>query len=211
MPNVPATSRRAAVRPEADAVGRRQNAERVGAGGVEGDVAEIEQTREADHDVEAPAEHHIGEKRRAEVERVTARQRREGERQREEEGEQPDDASDIAPCFRPAREQGERPRGRALQAACPFRRIGVHQQADEDDRGDADGDGEGMEGEGVGPLVGVEAHADEGDREDECRDAGEDRVARRSRKRASGLLQHSHAAVRPSGGAAGRAGRRVGR
>ncbi len=32
----------------------------IGADGVEGDVAEVEQAGEADHDVQAPAQHHIG-------------------------------------------------------------------------------------------------------------------------------------------------------
>ena len=38
----------------------------IGADRVEGDVAEVEQAGEADHDVEAPAEHHVGEDQDAE-------------------------------------------------------------------------------------------------------------------------------------------------
>ena len=42
----------------------------IGADRVERDVAEIEQAGEADHDVEAPAEHHIGQDEDAEIEQV---------------------------------------------------------------------------------------------------------------------------------------------
>ena len=42
----------------------------IGADRVERDVAEIEQAREADHDVESPAEHHIGQHQNAEIEDV---------------------------------------------------------------------------------------------------------------------------------------------
>ena len=45
--------------PERQAEGRRQQRVGIGADGVEGDVAEIEQAGEADHDVQAPAEHHV--------------------------------------------------------------------------------------------------------------------------------------------------------
>ena len=42
----------------------------IGADRVEGDVAEVEQAGEADHDVQAPAEHHVGEDQDAEVDPV---------------------------------------------------------------------------------------------------------------------------------------------
>ena len=45
--------------PEPEVVVLRQQGEGVGADGVESDVAEIEQAGETDHDVEAPAEHHV--------------------------------------------------------------------------------------------------------------------------------------------------------
>ena len=42
----------------------------VGADGVEGDVAEIEQAGEADHDIQAPSEHHISQHQDAEIEQI---------------------------------------------------------------------------------------------------------------------------------------------
>ena len=42
----------------------------IGADGVEGDVAEVEQAGQADHDVEPPAQHHIGQHQDAEIEPV---------------------------------------------------------------------------------------------------------------------------------------------
>ena len=39
----------------------------IGADRVEGDIAEIEQAGEADHDIEAPAEHHIDQNLDAEI------------------------------------------------------------------------------------------------------------------------------------------------
>ena len=39
----------------------------IGADRVEGDVAEVEQAGEADHDVEAPAEHHVDQDLDAEI------------------------------------------------------------------------------------------------------------------------------------------------
>ncbi len=41
--------------------------ERIGADRVEGDVAEVEQAGEADHDIEAPAEHHVDQDLDAEI------------------------------------------------------------------------------------------------------------------------------------------------
>ena len=41
--------------------------EGIGADRVEGDVAEVEQAGEADHDVEAPAEHHVDQDLDAEI------------------------------------------------------------------------------------------------------------------------------------------------
>ena len=45
--------------PERQAEGRRQQRVGIGADRIEGDVAEIEQAGEADHDVEPPAQHHV--------------------------------------------------------------------------------------------------------------------------------------------------------
>ena len=46
----------------------------VGADGVEGDIAEVEQAGEPDHDVEPPAEHHISEHEDRQVEQIAERQ-----------------------------------------------------------------------------------------------------------------------------------------
>ncbi len=56
--------------PEAEAEMRRYQRVAVGADRVEGDVAEVEQPGEADHDVEAPAQHHVSEHEDAEIEPV---------------------------------------------------------------------------------------------------------------------------------------------
>ena len=56
--------------PERQAEVLRQQRVGIGADRVERDIAEVEQAGEADHDVEAPAEHHIGEHQDAEVEQV---------------------------------------------------------------------------------------------------------------------------------------------
>ena len=45
--------------PERQAEGRRQQRIGISADGVEGDVAEIEEAGETDHDVQAPAQHHV--------------------------------------------------------------------------------------------------------------------------------------------------------
>ena len=56
--------------PEREAEIRRQQRVGIGADRVEGDIAEVEQAGEADHDVQPPAQHHIGEHEDAEVENV---------------------------------------------------------------------------------------------------------------------------------------------
>ena len=45
--------------PEGEVEILREQREGIGADGIEGDIAEIEQPGEPDHDVEAPAEHHV--------------------------------------------------------------------------------------------------------------------------------------------------------
>src|SRR5581483_6926565 len=52
----------------------RKQREHVGAYGIEGDITEIEQAREPDHDVQSPAEHHVGEDEDRQVEQVAQRQ-----------------------------------------------------------------------------------------------------------------------------------------
>ena len=56
--------------PERQIEGGRQQRVGIGADRVEGDVAEVEQAGEADHDVQSPAEHHVGQHQDAEVEHV---------------------------------------------------------------------------------------------------------------------------------------------
>ncbi len=64
-------------RPETQAMLRAQQRIGIGADGVESDVTEIEQAREADHDVEAPAQHHVGQDQHAEIHRLLVGKRRE--------------------------------------------------------------------------------------------------------------------------------------
>ncbi len=53
--------------PERQAEGFRQQRVGIGADRVEGDIAEVEQAGEPDHDIEAPAEHHIDQNLDAEI------------------------------------------------------------------------------------------------------------------------------------------------
>jgi hypothetical protein len=59
--------------PEAEAEMGGEQREHIGAHRVEGDVTKVEQTCEADHDVQPPAEHHVGEHEDREVEQVAER------------------------------------------------------------------------------------------------------------------------------------------
>ena len=54
----------------------------IGADGVEGDVAEVEQTREADDDVEPPTQHHVGQDQHAEIHRLLVGEGRERQQHR---------------------------------------------------------------------------------------------------------------------------------
>ena len=53
--------------PERQAEGLGEQRIGIGADRIEGDIAEVEQAGEADHDVEAPAEHHIDQNLDAEI------------------------------------------------------------------------------------------------------------------------------------------------
>ena len=55
----------------------------IGADRIEGDVAEIEQAGEADHDVQPPAQHHIGQHHDAEIEQVAVAVEQHRHQQRE--------------------------------------------------------------------------------------------------------------------------------
>ena len=72
--------------PEREAEMLRQERVGIGADRVEGDVAEVEQAGEADDDVQAPAQHHIGQDHDAEIEDVAVVI--EDDRQRDGESEQ---------------------------------------------------------------------------------------------------------------------------
>ncbi len=60
--------------PEAQAEMRGEQREGIGADRIEGDIAEIEQPGEADHDVQPPAEHDVGQHQDRQVEQVAQRQ-----------------------------------------------------------------------------------------------------------------------------------------
>ena len=123
-----AGDRQAKPEPETEMGGKQR--EGVGADRVEGDIAEVEQAGEPDHDVEPPAEHHIGEHEDGEVEPVAKRQAEmerllEAERgERKEQGEQnAADHEDPSPG-----EIGEEMNDGAAQEP----------EADEDEHGDRD-------------------------------------------------------------------------
>ena len=70
----------------------RQQGVAVGADGVEGDIAEVEQAGEADHDVQAPAQHDVGQQQDADVQDHAVGQRG----QRQDGGEGDGDRADVA-------------------------------------------------------------------------------------------------------------------
>ena len=77
--------------PEAEPEILRDQREGIGADRVEGDVAEVEQAGEPDHDVQPPAEHHVGEDQDGEVDVVAAvvgeeLQQQEGQEERDQRG-----------------------------------------------------------------------------------------------------------------------------
>jgi len=63
-------------RPEAQPILGAEQRVGIGADGVERDIAEIEQAREADHDVQPPAEHDVGQDQDGKVHRLLVRKRR---------------------------------------------------------------------------------------------------------------------------------------
>ena len=73
-------------------IGRQQRVG-IGADRVKGDVAEIEQAGEADHDVQSPSQHHIGQHENAEIEDVALIV----ENHRHQEGEDQKQRRDRAP------------------------------------------------------------------------------------------------------------------
>ncbi len=95
--------------PERQAEGGRQQRIGIGADRVKGGIAEVEEAREADHDVEAPAQHHVDHDLDAVI--VDPLQRAGGaEHAEHDQGKQRDEAEHERPEI--TREPGPRRRGR---------------------------------------------------------------------------------------------------
>ena len=109
--------------PERQAEGRRQQRVGIGADRVKGDVAEIEQAGEADHDVQSPAQHHVDQDLDAVI--VDPLQRAAGPEQAEQmSGKQDDEAEHERAELAPERERGRRDGGAVpspSRAACTER------------------------------------------------------------------------------------------
>ena len=122
--------------PEAEIEVDREQCVGVGADGVEGDVAEVEQPGEADHDVQAPAEHHVDQHRGRDVDHVAVGERQE----RQDEGEH--DAADhqeLGVGAEQRRQLGER-RGHRADRLGPHGTRRDQQEASGEHRGHADRD-----------------------------------------------------------------------
>ena len=110
----------------------RQQGKSIGAYRVKGDVAEIEQTGEPDDDIETPAEHHVDQHGRPQVDQIARRKRQ--ERQRDAERD---------PCERdrqhltigPDGKTAERRRATGCTAAIELRVETQHKAAGKDCRG----------------------------------------------------------------------------
>ena len=125
--------------------------EGIGADRVEGDVAEIEQAREADHDIEAPAEHHVDQDLDAEI--VDPFDRALGAGKPEHHQRIDDQESERAHA------QADADLAPAVAAAFSRRRVAGgdprHAGADdEDDRAEDEQIGEGQRDGGLGPEPG---------------------------------------------------------
>ena len=115
-------------------IGRQQRIG-IGADRVEGDIAEVEQAGEADHDIQSPSEHHIGQHQNAEIENVALIV----ENHREEKGENQKQRRDRAP-----RQPKRALHGWGHDRGCRFRSPPLPQQFDDDaaDEHDANDGGE---------------------------------------------------------------------
>jgi hypothetical protein len=71
-------SRERQANPEGPAEILRQQRKGIGADRVKGDIAEVEQARETDDDVQAPAEHHVSEDEDREIEQIAVRIKEKG-------------------------------------------------------------------------------------------------------------------------------------
>ena len=194
--------------PEAQAEGLREQGVGVGADRVEGDVAEVQQAGEADHDVQPPAEHDVDQHGRRDVDHVAAGERHErqdeGEdqaRSREPPGAGSDGLADLGQC------RGHRQR--RLRTPEPAER----QPADEHDRGEQEDPLE-MELQGHAGRAAGRPHAEHGGQQHEGDEGGQERVpqcrghAGSGRRGRGGGARHR---PRPSRSRACPAGRSAGR
>ena len=83
--------------PEAEPEPARDEREGIGADRVEGDVAEIEQSGEPDHDIEAPAEHDVDQHRGPEIDEIARRERQERQRDRERHEQRAEEQRAVTP------------------------------------------------------------------------------------------------------------------
>ena len=113
--------------PEGQAEILRQQGVGIGADGVEGDVAEVEQPGQADHDVQPPAEHDVGQHQDADIELVAADAGDEGQHQRRGQQRRGDQLAGLLQPVRPGAGRGAR-----LQRAAAGKR-GDRQPPGEDD------------------------------------------------------------------------------
>ena len=156
--------------PEAEPEGLREQGVGVGPDRVEGDVAEVEQAGETDHDVQSPAEHDVDQDGGGDVDHVAA-----GEGH-----ERQDDGEDEASRGEPPGLRGDRPADRghprrhdepALDAAEP----GQRQTSREHDRREQEDPFE-VEREGHAGRAARGPHAEHGCQQHEGDDRGEERV-----------------------------------
>ena len=128
--------------PEREAEGLGEQRVGIGADRVEGDIAEVEQAGEADHDVQAPAEHHVDQNLDAEIVDPFHRAAEAGERDDdhrigddEADGEGDEPFADER-CARPDGAAGDRPQRALLEPRLEAERIGEAADADDGDDGE---------------------------------------------------------------------------
>ena len=120
--------------PEREAEGGRQKSIGISANRVEGDVSEIEQAGEADHDVQPPAQHHVDQNLDAVIVdplEGSLRPEKAKRDEREQDDETEREGTEIPTELSP----GARRRGRALALPRRLRQRAAH--APGDDRADA--------------------------------------------------------------------------
>ena len=157
--------------PEAEIEPPREQRVGVRADGVEGDVAEIQQTGEADHDVQAPAEHDVDQHGGRDVDHVAVGERQERQHEREHHAGRHQEAG-VGPEQR--RDPGDRCRG-GCNGLGPHRAQADQKQASGGDQSDPGQDPAEAEVETDPALDLDRLHADqrqEQDQRDECRESG---------------------------------------